>query len=187
MPSRSILVIRGFPCEFETYRYRIYRQSAEKLNRRYVVFGRKTLGGELFGVSGRRFGAAGRSLHRVAKIVELNAAVVAVIEAASEQALHNTRKRLDDRVDFIRRDPAGDLVSMATGALHNRSRLQSKLPRRLLFDTAFPALQHLFVNKALVPFAVTTCQTSSALFADCHFRTIVVQSGGKTQPAAVPQ
>jgi hypothetical protein len=73
--------------------------------------------------------------------------------------LDDTGHGLDDRIDLIGRNPARHLVRVAAWTLNDRSRFQCEFPRRLFFNATLSALQHLFVRKPLIPFAVPARQS----------------------------
>jgi hypothetical protein len=209
--------MRGFPATSASSRYRIYRQSAEKLNRRYVLFGREFCNRELQSVAtryrlhpralaavflylagnlrrivhGRRLrirrlcrrSPIRRSLHGMAQIIELDAAVVAMVESSAQKPLHHARECLYHRIDLVRRNPSRHLVGMASRALNQRGRFQRELPRCLSFNLAFPALQHLLIEETLVPSAVPACHSPAAFCANRHRECFhSIPSSVPTQP-----
>ena len=110
----------------------------------------------------------GLSLHRMAEIVKLNAAVVAMIKPTAQQPLHDAREGLDHGVYLVGRYTTRHLVGMASRTFHKSSRLQGKLPGGLFLTAALAALEHLAINESLVPFPMSAGQNSTAYFTGSH-------------------
>ena len=104
----------------------------------------------------------------MAQVVKLNTTVVTVIEPAAQQTLYHARERLDHRIDFVGRNAARHLVSVASWTLHVGSRLQRKFPGHLLLNSALAAVEDLLVDEALIPLPVPAGQSSATFCANRH-------------------